>query len=132
MFSILFPPSDHDLIRQFAAERDAAFFDIYDEVIPESDLAEALQYMVDYNYTMYEYYYFGPNDYDEWSGLENGKYYVYIAGFNEDTFVITGNYSCVEITVNDYSEASINKLVARKLKKTSQARRHHKLNIRKF
>ena len=73
-------------------------FDIYDDVIPQSQLADALIYMMEYNLDTYGYYYDGPSDYDEWEDLDNGTYYVYIAGCDEDGN-LTGNYGYNTITV---------------------------------
>ena len=106
---------------------DLFMFDIYEAAIPESDLAEELQYMVDYNLDAYGYYYEGPEDYDIWEGLDNGQYYVYIAGINTSG-VITGNYGYSIITVSDV-EAGLNKA---KLRIGHARNRHHRgIKIRK-
>lgn len=102
-------------------------FDVFDDPVPDAELAAELQDMVDYNLSEYGYYYYGPSDYDIWQGLDNGQYYVYITGITKEG-VITGNYGYSVITISDASA------VAGKARlKTGHARRHHRgIKNRKF
>lgn len=103
-------------------------FDIYDDAIQESELADELQAMVDYNLTEYGYYYYGPSDYDSWEGLDNGQYYIYITGMTT-AGVITGNYGYSVITVSD---ASAMALKARLKAGHTRSRHHRGIKNRKF
>ena len=73
-------------------------FDIYDEPFSDSELAAGLIDMVSYNLSEYGYVYNGPDDYDTWTSLESGTYYVYIAGLDAN-YDLTGNYAVSTIKV---------------------------------
>lgn len=103
-------------------------FDVYDDPVPDAELAAELQDMVDYNLSEYGYYYYGPSDYDIWQGLDNGQYYVYITGMTKEG-VITGNYGYSVITVSD---ASAMALKARLKAGHTRSRHHRGIKNRKF